>query len=58
VVILHSKPKNIEDMSTKKSEKEDNKVVRIIKLAAELIESIIEAVEDTKDINSALKRRS
>ena len=32
-------------MSTKKSEQEDNKVVRIIKLAAELIESIIEAVE-------------
>ena len=45
-------------MSTKKSEQEDKKVVRIIKLAAELIVSIIEAVEDTKNINSALKRRS
>jgi hypothetical protein len=58
VVILHRKSKNIEDMSTKKSEQEDKKVVRIIKLAAELIVSIIEAVEDTKNINSALKRRS
>ena len=41
-------------MSTKKSGQEDNNVVGIIKLVAELIISIIEAVEDTKNSNSAL----